>query len=177
MRELRIGRRGQTRFKYLANARPQWQTWWCRPRMSNQPSPAIWVSVTQQPLGWTEGFWWRPSWSAPREEQRPPEINAKEPGEWPHGWQCWTSSVSDSHQRTAARRANLRSHSGWNAGAALAFALTALEFSIQSHLFRVFHSWNGCSCHCQLLKQCVKVAMRRWMHMDDTEQDVLAAHV
>ena len=100
--------------------------------------PAIWVSFTQQPLGWTEGFWWRPSWSAPREEQRPPEINAKEPGEWPHGWQCWTSSITDSHFRTAARRAHLRSHSGWNAGAALAFAPTALEFSIQPHLFRVF---------------------------------------
>ena len=39
--------------------------------------------------------------------------------------------------RTAARRAHLRSHSGWNAGAALAYAPTAPEFTIQPHLFRV----------------------------------------
>ena len=92
-----------------------------------------------------EGFWWRPSWSALREGERPPEITAREPGEWPHGWQYWASSISDSYfrkcsllsGRTAARRAHLRSHSGWNAGAALAFAPTAPEYTIQPHLFRV----------------------------------------
>ena len=77
-----------------------------------------------------EGFWWRPSWSALRDGKRPPEITARDPGEWPHGWQYWASSISDSHfqkcsllsGRAAAHRAHLRSHSGWNAGAAIAFA-------------------------------------------------------
>ena len=54
------------------------------------------------------------------------------------------SSVSDSHfrtrtlllHRTAARRAHLRSHSGRNAGAALAHAPTAPENTIPPHLFR-----------------------------------------
>ena len=92
-----------------------------------------------------EGFWWRPSWSALRDGKRPPEITAKDPGEWPHGWQYWASSISDSHfrkcsllsGRAAAHRAHLRSHSGWNAGTAIAFAPTAPEYTIQPHLFRV----------------------------------------
>ena len=52
---------------------------------------------------------------------------------------------SDSHFRevsllsgqTAARRAHLRCHSGWNAGAALACAPTAREYTVPPHLFRV----------------------------------------
>ena len=84
-----------------------------------------------------EGFWWRPAWRALSDGQRPPESSG-EPGEWPHGWQYWASSVSDSHFRevsllssqTAARRAHLRSHSGWNAGAALAYAPTAREYTV-----------------------------------------------
>ena len=36
-----------------------------------------------------EGFWWRPSWEALRGGERPPLIDAGEPGEWPHGWQFW----------------------------------------------------------------------------------------
>ena len=39
--------------------------------------------------------------------------------------------------RSAASRAHLRSHSGLNAGAAPAFAPTAPEFAIPTHLFRV----------------------------------------
>ena len=42
-----------------------------------------------------EGFWWRPSWEALRGGERPPQIDAGEPGEWPHGWQFGASSVSD----------------------------------------------------------------------------------
>ena len=38
--------------------------------------------------------------------------------------------------RTAARRAHIRSHSGRNAGVALAHCPTAPEFTIQPHLFR-----------------------------------------
>ena len=71
-------------------------------------------------------------------------MNGGEPGEWAHGWQFWASSVSDTFfwkallsDRTAARQAHLRSHSGRNAGAALAFAPTAPEFIIAPHLFRV----------------------------------------
>ena len=65
-----------------------------------------------------------------------------EPGEWQHGWQYWSSSVSDAHfrertmlaGRTAARRAHLHSHSGGNAGVALAHCPTAPEFTIPPHL-------------------------------------------
>ena len=39
--------------------------------------------------------------------------------------------------RSAASRAHLRSHSGLNAGAALAYAPTAPEHVIPAHLFRV----------------------------------------
>ena len=76
----------------------------------------------------SEGFWWRPGDS----------------GEWRHGWQFWSSSVSDSffrkevmlHNQTAAHRAHLRSHSGYNAGLALAHCPTAPDFTIPAHLFR-----------------------------------------
>ena len=92
-----------------------------------------------------EGFWWRPTWQDLREGQRPPESSeVGDPGEWRHGRQFWSSSVSDSffrkevmlHNQTAARRAHLRSHSGYNAGLALAHCPTAPEFTIPAHLFR-----------------------------------------
>ena len=91
-----------------------------------------------------EGFWWRRVWSALSDGQRQP-ASSGEPGEWPHGWQYWASSVSDSHFRevfllsgqTADCRAHLRSHSGWNAGAAFAYAPTAREYTVPPHLFRV----------------------------------------
>ena len=82
-----------------------------------------------------EGFWWKPSWSDLQGGARPTRQ---------HGWQYWSSSVSDAHfrertmlaGRTAARRAHLRSHSGGNAGVALAHCPTAPEFTIPPHLFR-----------------------------------------
>ena len=40
-----------------------------------------------------EGLWWRPSWSALRDGEQSPEITSREPGEWPHGWQYWASSI------------------------------------------------------------------------------------
>ena len=46
-----------------------------------------------------QGFWWRPSWVELREGKRPPQNDARDPGEWPHGWQYWASSVSDTHYR------------------------------------------------------------------------------
>ena len=71
-----------------------------------------------------EVFWWRPTWQDLREGQRPPETaEVGDPGGWRHGWQYWSSSVSDSFFRkevmyqTGARRAH---HSGYNAGLALA---------------------------------------------------------
>ena len=90
-----------------------------------------------------EGFWWRPSWAELLEgpAQKSPQVGNRE---WQRGWQYWSSSVSDSHYRkitmlygrTAARRAHLRSHSGRNAGVALAVCPTCPEFTIPSHLFR-----------------------------------------
>ena len=85
-----------------------------------------------------EGFWRRPSWPELQEGKRPPENTTGELGEWQHGWRYWASSVSDSHfrkitmlsVRSAASRAHLRSHSGLNAGAALAYAPTAPEHVI-----------------------------------------------
>ena len=64
--------------------------------------------------------------------------------EWQHGWQYWSSSVTDVSfrkltllsGRTASSRAHLRSHSGRNTGVALAHCPTTPEFTIQPHLFR-----------------------------------------
>ena len=91
-----------------------------------------------------EGFWWRPSWPELLHGKRPPQSKTGEPGEWQHGWQYWASSISDAFfrktqilsVRSATCRAHLRSHSGHNAGAALAHAPTAPEYVIPSHLFR-----------------------------------------
>ena len=75
-----------------------------------------------------EGFWWRPGWPELRQEKRPPESTTGEPGEWKHGWQCWSSSGPHFRKttmllaRSAASRAHFRSHSGHNAGAALIHA-------------------------------------------------------
>ena len=60
-------------------------------------------------------------------------------------WQYWASSISDSFFRKTsllpvrpeASRAHLRSHSGSNAGTALAYAPTSPEYTIPPHLFRV----------------------------------------
>ena len=87
-----------------------------------------------------EGFWWRPGWPELRHGKRPPESTTGEPGEWNHGWQYWASSVSDSHfrkttmllARSAASRAHLRTHSGNNAGAALAHSPTSPEYVISA---------------------------------------------
>ena len=62
-----------------------------------------------------------------------------------HRWQYWASSVSDTFfqkssrlfGRAAASRAHFRSHSGCNAGAALARAPTTKEYTIPLHLFHV----------------------------------------
>ena len=91
-----------------------------------------------------QGFWWRPSWTALWQGKRPDASEARDPGEWQHGWQYWASSVSDSSfrkttmltNRPASCRAHLRSHSGRNAGIALAHCPTAPEFTIPPHLFR-----------------------------------------
>ena len=91
-----------------------------------------------------EGFWWRPSWPDLRAGSRPETHAEGEPGEWRHGWQYWSSSISDSYfrkgtmlsGRTAARRAHFHSHSGRNARAALAYCPTSPELTIPPHLFR-----------------------------------------
>ena len=92
-----------------------------------------------------QGFQQRPSWVELCDSKRPPECSARDRGEWPHGWQYWASSISDSRFRklsmfagqSAARLAHLRSHSGHNSGCALSHAPTTPEFTIQPHLFQV----------------------------------------
>ena len=53
----------------------------------------------------------RPSWSELRRGKRPPTNLSKEPGEWQHGWQYWTSSASD---RTFRKSTMLSSQSASN---------------------------------------------------------------
>ena len=158
---MRMGRLGLRSAQRCAHA-AYWASWADALPMIKQRTPAVANAVVeglQQEAGAIgcigelresaarldrEGFWWRPGWCALSDGQRPPEPSG-ERGEWPHGWQYWASSVSDSHFRevsllsgqTAARRAHLRSHSGWNAGAALAHAPTAREYTVAPHLFRV----------------------------------------
>ena len=92
-----------------------------------------------------EGFTERPTWPELRHGKRPPVNTSCEPGEWQHSWQFWASSVSNAFFgktailscRTAARRAHLRSHSGCNAGVALAHAPTTPECTVAPLLFRV----------------------------------------
>ena len=75
-----------------------------------------------------KGFWWRLSWTELHEASRPSRTETREPGEWPHGWQYWASSVLDTHfrensmltNRPGSCQAHLRSHSGRNAGVAFA---------------------------------------------------------
>ena len=85
-----------------------------------------------------------PTWSEVRAGTRPPDAAEGESGEWQHGWQFWSSSVTDAcfrkltllSGRSASSRAHLRSYSGRNAGVALAHCPTAPEFTILPHLFR-----------------------------------------
>ena len=87
-----------------------------------------------------EGFWWRPSWNG----RRPPTNTSSEPGEWTHGAvlgffhsDTFFRKSSLLSSRAAASRTHLRSHSGCNAGAALAHAPTTNEYTIPPQLFRV----------------------------------------
>ena len=112
-----------------------------------------------------EGFWWRPSWKALRDGRRPPTNTSSEPGEWLHGWQYWASSISDTFfrkssllsSRAAASRAHLRSHSGCNAGAALAHAPTTRSTRSRRSCSACC-SWNDCNCLCLSQKRHVKGA-------------------
>ena len=87
------------------------------------------------------GFVGRPNWSELRLGVRPPPYFS-EPGEWPHGWQYYASSASDTHYRetvvltqsSAANQAHLRSHS--RSGKVFCGCPTAPEFQIQPSWFR-----------------------------------------
>ena len=103
----------------------------------------VWPNSVRHVWHWTrKGFGGDPVGQL-REGKRPPQTCARDPGEWPHGWQYWASSVLDScyrkvsflSGRSAACQAHLRSHSGCNAGLALAHAPTAREFTITSTPF------------------------------------------
>ena len=106
----------------------------------------LWRNSEKRRQSWNaKGFWWQHSWAEFRDGKRPPQNDARDPGEWPHGWQYWASSVSDTHfrrislliGRPASRRAHLRSHSGHNAGIALSHTPTAPEYTVPPHLLRV----------------------------------------
>ena len=90
-----------------------------------------------------QGFQWRPSGVELRDGKRPPEGGARDPGEWPHGWQYWASStlVSGSCPCLLAKVLLVRPISGLilghNSGCALSHAPTTPEFTIQPHLFQV----------------------------------------
>ena len=40
-----------------------------------------------------QGFYWRPSWVDQHDGKRPLQWSVREPGEWPHCWQYWASSI------------------------------------------------------------------------------------
>ena len=159
---MRMGGLGLRSAERCADA-AYWASWADALEMINQRTPAVAdmvVRVMEEEAPATgclfdlrvlsqrldnEGFWWRPSWTALRDGERHPMNTSREPGEWPHGWQYWASSMSDTFfrkssllsTRSAASRAHLRSHSGCNAGAALAHAPTSKEYTIPPQLFRV----------------------------------------
>ena len=138
-----------------------WASWADALHMVDQRNPAVAERVEEALLGQDvpqeeclahlreasatlerQGFAEKPSWASGK---RPSTRDVEgEPGEWHRGWQYWSSSVSDSdfrkttmlHGCTAAHRAHLRSHSGRNAGAALALCPTTPEYTIPPHLFR-----------------------------------------
>ena len=91
-----------------------------------------------------EGFLQRPGWHELRGGLRPQQCMSNEPGEWAHGWQYYASSTREHHFRrctvlpssSPADKAHLRTHSGRYAGAALAGAPTAPEFTIEPTEFR-----------------------------------------
>ena len=107
-----------------------WASWADSIQMIHQRTPDVAIAVVRRlsdegPLdGCLEELReaateWQPSWAELRDGKRPPQNDARDPGEWPHGWQYWASSVSDTHYRrfsmliAASRRAaHLRSHSG-----------------------------------------------------------------
>ena len=107
------------------------------------PSGTVTVRVARSHR--PQGFWWRPSWRSLREGQRPPEPEVGEPGEWRHGWQCWSSPVSDFHFGKERRLCSTVGQllvrltcAGFNAGVALAHCPTAPEYTMPPHLFRTF---------------------------------------
>ena len=76
-----------------------------------------------------QGFQWRPSWVELRDGKRPPECSARDPGEWPHCWQYWASSILDSRF--------------WKLSM-LAGQSAARQATIQPHLFQVQSTCSGC---------------------------------
>ena len=70
--------------------------------LSGEPAPAEDCLAQLHECGQTldrEGFCWRPTWSELRARLRPPDVAEGEPGEWQHGWQFWSSSVTDASFR------------------------------------------------------------------------------
>ena len=83
-----------------------WASWADSIQMIHQRTPDVAVAAVRRlgdegPFDELErkGFWWQPSWAELRDGKRPPQNDARDPGEWPHGWQCWASFVSDANYR------------------------------------------------------------------------------
>ena len=89
-----------------------------------------------------EGFWWRPSWPELLHGKRPPQCKMGSQASGNTG-----GSTGLFHFRAFFRKTQilLRSHSGRNAGAALAQHPQLREHVIPSHLFRTL-CWRRCSC-------------------------------
>ena len=114
-----------------------------------------------------EGFWWRPTWQDLREGQRPPEtVEGGDPGEWRHGWQYWSSSVSNAHYRETTMLAvpplvlPTSVH--------ILEGMRALHWrTAQQHQSSPFHHIccsNDSSCHSRSRKESAQVArLPRWV--------------
>ena len=103
-----------------------------------------------------QGFAWRPSWSELRRSKRPPENLSKEPSEWQHGWQYWSSSVADTSLRKSSM---LSGQTAANLGTP-SFPFRSQRWGrvgLRSHSSQVRDSsapfsasccWSAGACHC-----------------------------
>ena len=116
--------------------------------------------------GTTRG-WWRPSWTASRDGKRPPVNTSGEPGEWPHGWQCWASSISDTfcwknfplsiQLQIGHTSDHIQDAMRWSPSPMLPRPRSARS----RHTCSACCSWSDCNCHCQSQRRRVPQCPRR----------------
>ena len=133
------------------------------------------LQVTSQRLD-NEGFWWRPSWTASRDGKRPPVNTSGEPSEWPHGWQCWASSISDTFcWKNFPVSIQLQiGHTSDHIQDAMRWSPSPMRPRPRSarsrHTFSACCSWSDCNCHCQSQRRHVKGATVSSTSAGSTEQ-------